>query len=158
MPVLAHLDWNPKVDIEPLVPLLEKIIKYRDYNPDGLWQFEAIRIDAFKLLARRKNPIAKLLIDRYLATWPFSIASEQSSGLANDLVEGAYRLGDKSLAQPLRDLLDTLLPEHATSQRNMALGDSYKLLDKLGGKPKAATAKKKAPTRGGGAGATAGRR
>lgn len=129
--LLQHLVSNSTIDAAPLVPLLERIVAYPEWNPDGLGKFEAARVLAVRVLARRKSEAARGVIERCLERFPEPRETEVSSTFAYQLCLSAVDLGDRSLAPRLRALLDTLLPQHAAKQRKNALAASYELVEHL---------------------------
>jgi len=129
--VLEYLVGNPSIDTAPLVPLLERFVDFPTWDPDGLRQFELVRNRSMSLLARRKHPGAKRLIERYVAAFPAGVETEYGASVGHELCMAARDLRDPSLAAPLRGLLETMLPLHSKRQRNNALGAAYAILDAL---------------------------
>jgi len=143
-PLLFDLREKPKIDFTPLVPLLRSFCAFKGYDPDGLRQFESIRIDSALLLARRGDPAARALIERYLAKFPPERLDRTIAvGIVYELARIAVELGAPELAPDLQALLDTMLVEWDPPQRKRELAEANGMLRKLARTKRKSTQKPK---------------
>ena len=78
---LFYLRENPKIDVAELVPLLREFCTFPTYNPDKMRQYEQVRLESMRLLARRKDPVARAVIDRFIKEFPERLEDTYSVGL-----------------------------------------------------------------------------
>lgn len=134
--LLFRLVDRPKTDVAPLVPLLRRICEHETYNPGGTFRFEAVRMNALRLLARRRDPAARALVARFVGDFPARRDRTDGPALVDVLAEAAADLGASEYAPRLRALLDTMLPAHDPPQRRAQLADAEKSLRVLERKAK----------------------
>lgn len=126
--VTDYLLENPDIAYGALVPLLRRILEHEEYNPDGMRHFAMVQNDSVRLLARLREPIVKVCIERWLANFPEDRNVESAAGFAEVMCQAVNGLGDKSLVEPMTQLLDTLIPHHTPRNRKILLERSRSLL------------------------------
>jgi len=130
-PLLWYLLEHPKIDIEPLVPLLRQLCGFAGYDPGGTRQYELVRNHAMRLLARRKDPVARAMIERYIGNFPERRDHTYAVSLVEVMGEAALHLGAHDVEPALRALLDTMLLEYSPRQRQAELASCVATLERL---------------------------
>lgn len=128
---LFYLREHPKIDVEELVPLLRQFCKFPAYNPDKMRRYEQVRLDSMRLLARRKDPAARAVIDRFVKDFPERLEDTYSVGLIEIMGLAAIDLRARELEPKLRALLDATIPAYSPRQRKAELASAVAVLDRL---------------------------
>ena len=130
-PLLFELVDRPRIDVEPLVPLLRRIVAFPAYNPGGTFRYEAVRNDALRLLARRRDPETRGFINRCIGRGVFVRDRTDGPALVQVLAEAATELGAPERAPLLREQLATMLLGYAPAQRRAAVAEAEAAVARL---------------------------
>lgn len=130
-PLLFRLVDRPRLDVTPLVPLLRALSAFPGYDPGGTRQYEWVRLQAMRLLARHGDAAARAVIDRFIADFPERRDRTYAVSMIDVMAQAAFDLGAPELEPALRALLETMLLEYAPKQRAAELAVAEASLRKL---------------------------